>query len=84
MARQEMQEAVRNLETKLNKSLVILSEEIDGLKEPLHDVIQDLDKEREAMHMELERSMQTNRQLMLQHCQRPNIFDNNKKTLLSN
>lgn len=34
-----MDESVKGLETKLNKSLVVLSEEIDGLKEPLHDII---------------------------------------------
>lgn len=39
MARNEMEESVQALEAKLNKSLVVLSEEIDGLKEPLHDII---------------------------------------------
>ena len=33
-----------------------------------------MDKEREAMSRELERTMYTNRQLVLQHCNRPNIF----------
>jgi hypothetical protein len=61
LARQEMDESVKGLETKLNKSLVVLSEEIDGLKEPLHDIIQDIDKERVAMNRELERTKYTNR-----------------------
>lgn len=61
MARNEMEEAVQSLESKLNKSLVVLSEEIDGLKEPLHDIIQDIDKERQAMSLELERTKHTNR-----------------------
>jgi len=34
-----MEEAIHGLELKLNKSLIVLSEEIDGLKEPLHDII---------------------------------------------
>jgi hypothetical protein len=60
-----MEEAVSGLEVKLNKSLVLLSEEIDNLKEPLRDIIQDIDKERQAMSMELERTKYTNRQLVL-------------------
>ena len=36
----------RNLEMKLQKSFIALSEEIDGLKDPLHDIIQDIDKDR--------------------------------------
>ena len=60
-----MEEAVSGIEVKLNKSLVLLSEEIDHLKEPLRDIIQDIDKERQAMSMELERTKYTNRQLVL-------------------
>ena len=60
-----MEEAVSWIEVKLNKSLVLLSEEIDNLKEPLRDIIQDIDKERQAMSMELERTKYTNRQLVL-------------------
>jgi hypothetical protein len=60
-----MEEAVSGIEVKLNKSLVLLSEEIDNLKEPLRDIIQDIDKERQAMSMELERTKYTNRQLVL-------------------
>lgn len=56
-----MNEAISGLEMKLNKSLLVLSEEIDGLKEPLRDIIQDIDREREAMSMELERTKHTNR-----------------------
>lgn len=51
-----MLEAVKGLELKLNRSLVVLSSEIDGLKEPLHDIMQDIDKERQLMSMELERT----------------------------
>jgi hypothetical protein len=61
LARSEMDEAISGLEMKLNKSLIVLSEEIDGLKEPLRDIIQDIDREREAMSMELERTKHTNR-----------------------
>ena len=60
-----MEEAVSGIEVKLNKSLVLLSEEIDNLKEPLRDIIQDIDNERQAMSMELERTKYTNRQLVL-------------------
>jgi hypothetical protein len=60
-----MEEAVSGIEVKLNKSLVLLSEEIDNLKEPLRDIIQDIDKERQAMSMGLERTKYTNRQLVL-------------------
>jgi hypothetical protein len=60
-----MEEAVSGIEVKLNKSLVLLSEEIDNLKEPLRDIIQDIDKERQAMSMELERTKYTNRKLVL-------------------
>jgi hypothetical protein len=42
-ARKEMSEAVSVLDFKLNKSLVVMSEEIDALKEPLHDILQDID-----------------------------------------
>lgn len=45
-AKNEMLEAVSGLEIKLNRSLIVLSSEIDGLKEPLNDIIQDIDKER--------------------------------------
>jgi hypothetical protein len=41
-----MEEAVNGLEMKLQKSFIALSEEIDGLKDPLHDIIQDIDKDR--------------------------------------
>ena len=34
-----MEEAVSGLELKLNRSLFVLSEELDALKEPLHDII---------------------------------------------
>ena len=47
---------------------MIVSNEIDGLKEPLRDICQDIDKERELMSLELERTQYTNRQLVLQHC----------------
>lgn len=56
-----MERLIKELELKLNRSLMILSEEIDGLKQPLHDIVQDIDKEREAMSMELERTKFTNR-----------------------
>jgi hypothetical protein len=44
--------------------MMVLASEIDGLKEPLHDIMQDIDKERIAMSMELERTKFTNRQLI--------------------
>jgi len=65
LARKEMADAVSMIDVKLNKSLVVLSEEIDQLKEPLVDILQDIDKERVAMSQELERSQFTNRQLIL-------------------
>ena len=34
-----MSEAVSVIDFKLNKSLVAMSEEIDSLKEPLHDIL---------------------------------------------
>jgi hypothetical protein len=39
LARKEMNDAVQVLDFKLNKSLVVMSEEIDALKEPLHDIL---------------------------------------------
>lgn len=51
-----MSDAVQVLDFKLNKSLVVMSKEIDALKEPLHDILQDIDKERVAISAELERS----------------------------
>ena len=72
--RHEMTESIKSLEVKLQKSLHILSEEIDGLKEPLLDVVQDIDREREAMTKELERSHYANRQLVQMNCLRPNMF----------
>ena len=72
--RYEMAEAVKSLEVKLNRSLYVLSEEIDGLKEPLLDVVQDIDKERAAMSKELERTHFANRQLVQMNCLRPNLF----------
>lgn len=51
-----MIDAVKGLELKLNRSLIVLSQEIDGLKEPLKDILQDIDKERELMSLELERT----------------------------
>ena len=56
-----MSEAVSVLDFKLNKSLVVMSEEIDALKEPLHDILQDIDQERLAISAELERTQFTNR-----------------------
>ncbi len=56
LARKEMSEAVSVLDFKLKKSLVVMSEEIDALKEPLHDILQDIDKERLAISAELERT----------------------------
>jgi hypothetical protein len=49
LARKEMSDAVSMIDVKLNKSLIVLSEEIDQLKEPLVDILQDIDKERVAM-----------------------------------
>ena len=51
-----MSEAVSVLDFKLKKSLVVMSEEIDALKLPLHDILQDIDKERLAMSAELVRT----------------------------
>ena len=39
LARKEMSDAVSVLDFKLKKSLVVMSEEIDALKEPLHDIL---------------------------------------------
>jgi hypothetical protein len=43
----------------------VLSVEIDGLKDPLADALQDLEKERESMAKELDRTKHTNRELVL-------------------
>jgi hypothetical protein len=40
---------VTALEIKLQKGLVVLGEEIDALRQPLDDVVQDLDMERIAI-----------------------------------
>ena len=61
LARSEMDEAVKGLEMKLNRSLVTVAQEIDQLKSPLNDVLQDIGKEREAICMELERTKESNR-----------------------
>ena len=56
-----MDEAVKGLEMKLNRSLVTMAQEIDQLKSPLNDVLQDIGKEREAICKELERTKESNR-----------------------
>jgi hypothetical protein len=61
LARSEMDEAVKGLEMKLNRSLVTMAQEIDQLKSPLNDVLQDIGKEREAICKELERTKESNR-----------------------
>ena len=74
LARSEMDEAVKGLEMKLNRSLVTVAQEIDQLKSPLHDMLQDIAKERETICKELERTKESNRQLVLLNCQRTNLF----------
>ena len=61
LARSEMDEAVKGLEMKLNRSLVTMAQEIDQLKSPLKDVLQDIGKEREAICKELEWTKESNR-----------------------
>jgi hypothetical protein len=68
------------LQQKFTKSIMLVSEEIDNLKDPFRDFIQDIEKQRTALVMELERTQYTNRQLIQQQCGRPNVFQgiNNK------
>ena len=56
------------IEEKLHKSLLAISIEIDELKDPLKDVIQNIGKDREMYSLELERTQYANRQLVLQSC----------------
>ena len=62
-ARREQAQAIAEIELKLNKSYLMLTTELDSLKDPLKDVLQDIDKQRVSMMMELERQMIKNRQL---------------------
>ena len=48
----------------MNKSYLLLTTELDSLKDPLTDLLQDIDKQRVSMMMELERQMINNRQLI--------------------
>ena len=42
--RKEQSVAIAELELKLNKSFLLLTTEIDSLKDPFYDLIQDIDK----------------------------------------
>lgn len=54
--RREQSNAIAELEVKLNKSYLMLTTEIDNLKEPMTDMIQDMDMQRQGMMYELERT----------------------------
>jgi len=43
-ARKELSEAIQIIELKLNKTFLLITEEIDQLRDPLQDAIQDFDK----------------------------------------
>ena len=51
-----MEAAIAALELKLNKSFLLVTQEIDSMKEPLVDVFQDFEKQRASLMMELERT----------------------------
>ena len=53
--RKEQAQAIAEIELKLNKSYLLLTTELDTLKDPLTDMLQDIDKQRISMMMELER-----------------------------
>ena len=55
-SRKEQAQAIAEIELKLNKSYLLLTTELDGLKDPLTDLLQDIDKQRVSMMMELERT----------------------------
>ena len=42
--RKEQAQAIAELELKLNKSYLLLTTELDSLKDPLTDLLQDIDK----------------------------------------
>ena len=63
MIRKEQAQAIAEIELKLNKSYLLLTTELDNLKDPLIDMLQDIDKQRVGMMMELERTQVNNRQL---------------------
>ena len=63
--RREQSEAIAELELKLNKSYLLLTNELDNLKDPLMDMMQDLDQQRHGVMMELERTQTNNRQLLM-------------------
>jgi hypothetical protein len=75
MARKEIRDGLLGVELKLNKSVMVLAHEMDCLREPLQDHMQQITNERRLISNELERTQYTNRQLILQNCKRPNIFD---------
>ena len=60
-SRKEQAQAIAEIELKLNKSYLLLTTELDGLKDPLTDLLQDIDKQRVSMMMELERTQINNR-----------------------
>lgn len=49
----------------MNRTFLLVTQEIDQLKDPLSDLLQDIDKQRIALMMELERTQFTNRQLIV-------------------
>ena len=52
----EIHEVVKGLELKLSGALIVLSSELDGLKEPLKDIISEIGQERDLISKELERT----------------------------
>lgn len=61
--RTEQAQAIAEIELKLNKSYLLLTTELDNLRDPLVDMLQDIDKQRVAMMKELERTKLNNRKL---------------------
>ena len=62
--RQEQAQAIAELELKLNRSYLLMTTELDNMRDPLVDMLQDIDKQRVAMMKELERTQVNNRELL--------------------
>ena len=64
--RKQHGEAIEKLDQKLNKSYLLIVKEIDNFKNPLLDALQDVDNQRFGMMRELERTQNSQRQLLMQ------------------
>ena len=64
--RTKLQDSINSLEIRLQGAVVVLSDQIDQLRGPLDDAVQNIERERVAMEMEIKRQNQTHRNLILQ------------------